>query len=57
MSERSLSFLLSCSHLSQELQSISEVSEDTTCVTKGPAGSLQNAEINVAPDFPVNVFS
>lgn len=38
--EKSPSSLLSCSHLSQVVYGTSEVSEDT-CVTKGPAESLQ----------------
>ena len=38
--ERSLSFLLSCSHLSQELHRASEALEDTAHVTKGPVRTL-----------------
>ena len=39
--ERSLAFLPSCSHLSQELYGASEALEDTAYVTKGPVRSLQ----------------
>lgn len=53
--EKSLSSLLSCPHLSQVVYGTSEVSEDT-CVTKGPAESLQNAEILTAPYTPVEDF-